>query len=125
MPPRQKAFAILLSLGLIIFIFELVRRRKLREEYSWVWMLTGVIIFILAIWHRLLVFIARLIGAALPASAILFLGVFFLILICLYFSVKISRLTNQIKEIAQRLALLDNYVEEHYRKKPGNKKDKG
>jgi len=108
---RQKVVAILLSVGLIILIFELVRRRKLREEYSWLWMLTGVVIFILAVWYDLLVFITRLIGAALPASTLFFFGVFFLILINLYFSVKISTLTDQIKKLTQRQAILESLVE--------------
>lgn len=108
---RQRFFVILMGIGLLVLIFELVRRRKLREEYSWLWMLTGLGIFILAVWHDLLLFITRLIGAALPASTIFFFGVFFLVLINLYFSVKISRLTDQIGKLTQRLALLTEEVE--------------
>lgn len=111
MPLRQKILAILLSVGLIILIFELVRRRKLREEYSWLWMLTGVVIFVLVIWHDLLLFVTRLLGIALPASTIFLFGVFFLILINLYFSVKISTLSAQIKELAQRQAILESFME--------------
>lgn len=114
---RQKVVAILLSVGLIILIFELVRRRKLREECSWLWMLTGVVILILAVWYDLLVFITRLIGAALPASTLFFFGVFFLILINLYFSVKISTLTDQIKKLIQELAILTERVEDYSRDK--------
>lgn len=110
---RQKVFAIALSIGLIILIFELVHRRKLREEYSWLWMLTGVAIFILALWHGLLVFITRLIGAALPASALFFFGVFFLIIINLYFSVKLSTVTDQLNKVTQELALLRDRIENH------------
>ena len=54
MLPRQKFVAILLAIGLIVFIFELVRRKKLREEYSWLWMLSGAAILILAVWYDLL-----------------------------------------------------------------------
>lgn len=115
MPLRQKILAILLSVGLIILIFELVRRRKLREEYSWLWMLTGVVIFVLAIWHGLLLFISRLLGIALPASTIFLFGGFFLILINLYFSVKISTLTTQVKELVQRQAILDSRINEQHR----------
>jgi len=111
MPLRQKALAILLSVGLIILIFELVRRRKLREEYSWLWMLTGVVVFVLAIWHNLLLSISRLLGIALPASTIFLFGVFFLILINLYFSVKISTLVTQVKGLAQKQAILESFIE--------------
>jgi hypothetical protein len=113
MPLRQKVVVILLSVGLIILIFELVRRRKLREEYSWLWMLTGVVIFILAVWHNLLVFITHLIGAALPTSTLFFFGAFFLILINLYFSVKISTVTDRLNKVTQELALLRDRIESH------------
>ena len=41
MSARQKAFAIAVALALILAIFELIRRRKLREEYALVWLLVG------------------------------------------------------------------------------------
>ena len=115
MPLRQKILAILLSVGLVILIFELVRRKKLREEYSWLWMLTGVVIFVLVIWHDLLLLVTRLLGIALPASTIFLFGGFFLILINLYFSVKISTLTTQVKELVQRQAILDSRINEQHR----------
>ena len=115
MPLRQKVLAILLSVRLIILIFELVRRRKLREEYSWLWMLTGVVVFVLAIWHNLLLSISRVLGIALPASTIFLLGVFFLILINLYFSVKISTLASQVKELTQKQAILESHINEQHR----------
>ncbi len=121
MSPRQEFMAILLAIGLMVVIFELVRRRKLREEYSWLWMLTGVTILILAIWHGLLISITRLIGAALPASTILFFGVFFLILINLYFSVKLSKVSDQVKELTQKLAILGEKVERNL----SQRKDQG
>ncbi len=117
MPLRQKALAILLSVGLIILIFELVRRRKLREEYSWLWMLTGAVVFVLAIWHNLLLSISRLLGIALPSSTIFLFGGFFLILINLYFSVKISTLVTQVKELAQKQAILESSIEKSSRDK--------
>ena len=116
MPLRQKILAICLSVGLVILIFELVRRKKLREEYSWLWMLTGVVIFILSIWYNLLIFITHLVGAVLPASTLFFFGIFFLVLINLYFSVKVSTLSNQIKKFAQKQALLESRIDEFNRK---------
>jgi len=113
MLPRQRLVAILLAVGLIVFIFELVRKKKLREEYSWLWMLTGVVILILTIWYDLLLLVTRLIGAVLPTSTIFFFGLFSLILISLYFSVKLSTLSNQIKELTQKLAILSEKVNRH------------
>ena len=110
---RQKIFVVFVTIGLVALIFDLVRRKKLREDYSWLWMLTGAVIFILAIWHNLLLFITRLIGAALPTSTLFFFGVFFLILINLYFSVKLSTVTNRLNKVTQELALLRDRIESH------------
>jgi len=108
MLPRQRIFAIILAVGLIFLIIDLVRRRKLREEYSWLWILTGVVILGLSIWDNLLEFFVRLIGVINPVSGILFFGVLFLFLISLQFSVRISALTNQVKKLTQELAIIKN-----------------
>src|SRR5205814_10236621 len=41
MTQTQRIFALVASLGTLLFILELVRRRRLREEYSWLWVLTS------------------------------------------------------------------------------------
>jgi len=112
MPIKQKIFAIVISLFLLFFIIELVRRKKLREEYSWLWLLTGSIILILALWYDLLQGITHLIGASLPTSTLFFLGLFFLILIAIQFSVKMSALFTQVKNLAQENGLLKQRIEE-------------
>ena len=40
---RQQVFAVVASVALLIFIVEMVRRRRLREESSWLWIVTGVV----------------------------------------------------------------------------------
>lgn len=123
MPLRQKSFAIIISLFLLIFIIELVRRKKLREEYSWLWLLTGTIILILALWYNLLQWITHLIGASLPTSTLFFLGLVFLILIAIQFSVKVSELNNQVKNLTQENGLLKNRIEELEEEKPSTEEN--
>lgn len=107
MPIRVKIVAFAISVGMMAVIIELVRRRKLREEYSWLWLLTGSIIVLLMMWFDLLKWITHLIGAVVPSSTIFFLAFLFLILISLHFSVVISKLTDRNRELAQRMALLE------------------
>lgn len=103
---RQKIMAILIAVFIFGVILELVRRRRLREEYSWLWLLTGAGLIALTVRHDLLVAISRMIGAALPTSTLFFFGLIFLMLVCLQFSIRISKLTNQVKDLAQELAML-------------------
>lgn len=108
---RNQVVALAISVGILLLIVELVRRRKLREEYSQLWFLTGVTILILMIWFDLLRWLSHLVGALSPISTIFFFAFLFLTLISLHFSVVISKLTDQIKDLAQRYALLENELE--------------
>ena len=112
MPIRQKIFALIAAIALCIFIVEMVRRKKLREEYSWLWLLTGFGVIVLAVWYDLLVFITEIIGATLPTTTLFVFALLFLLLIALHYSVKISSLTDQVRKLAQKIAILEAEKEE-------------
>ncbi|MFH1551177.1 MAG: DUF2304 domain-containing protein [Planctomycetota bacterium] len=108
--PAHFYTAVILSVALFVAIVDLVRRKLLRIEYSWLWMLTGAAILVL-ISTGLVELIADLVGARVP-QALFFAGVIFLTLISLHYSVTISKLTNQIKNLSQELAVLKHETEE-------------
>ena len=62
----------------------------------------------MATWPALAVCVAHFVGSANPISAFSFLGLLFLVLISLQFSVQISRLTTRNKDLAQQIAILDS-----------------
>jgi hypothetical protein len=107
MPIRNKIVALVFGIGMLIIIIDLVRRRKLREEYSWLWLMTGGGILLLTLWFDLLKWVTHLVGAITPSSAIFLFAFLFLIFISLHFSVVISRLTDRNKELAQCYAILE------------------
>ena len=109
---HQTLFALVTSLVAFLFVLELVRRRRLREEYSWLWLLTAGAMVLLAVWYRLLVVITHLVGAVTPLNTLLLCAVLFLFAIAVHYSVIISRLATQVKNLAQELALLSSRVEE-------------
>ena len=108
---HQTVFALVVSLAALVFVLELVRRRRLREEYSWLWLLTAGAMVILVIWYKLLVVITRVMGAVTPLNTLLMAAVLFLFAIAVHYSMIISRLTVQVKNLAQELALLSAKVE--------------
>ena len=96
----------------------LVRARpKLREEYSWVWIATAIAVTVLAIEQDLLLTLTSWIGAASTASTLFFGGIIFLMVLCVQFSVRLSRLTHRQRTLAQRLALLEEEVQELRRRR--------
>lgn len=102
---RQKILAAVCGLSLLLVIIELVRRRKLRVEYSWLWILAGIAIVVVGLNYSLLQWITDLVGAGFTSSTLFFFGIFFVLALCLQFSVKISKLETQVKNLAQELAL--------------------
>jgi len=112
MPLRNIVVAVIISIGMLLLVVDLVRRRKLREEYSWLWLLTISMIIVLSVWFRFLEWISSLIGAVVPSSTIFFLAFLFLVFISLHFSVVVSKLTNRNIELAQRYAFLESEMNE-------------
>lgn len=108
---RSVVLAVAASIGALALVLELVRRRRLREEYSLLWLLTAFVMLIFSAWRDLLHGLAELVGIAYPPNLLFLLAVLFVLLILLYFSTVITRLTQENKEMAQQLALLRYEVE--------------
>jgi hypothetical protein len=113
MTPFRVSVAAAIAAGiLLLVIFELIRSRRLQERYALLWLLTGVVIFVLAVWRGLLGKVSDLVGIAYPPSALFILAAFFILLVLLHYSTVISRLSEQNTALAQRLALLENELEQ-------------
>ena len=106
LPLKQQLLAIVFSLGLLVLIVELVRRRKLREEYSFLWLIVGLVVLLVGVWFDFLLALTRLIGLEAPVSGLFFFGIMFLIVNAMNFSIKISAITEQVKDLAQENAIL-------------------
>lgn len=111
MSPRQKIFALLAAVGLILLIVELIRRRKLREEYALVWLAVGIGVVILVWQYRILQWLTRLIGAVMPTTTLFLFAFFFLLVMAMHFSIKLSKLTSQVKDLTQELGILRTELE--------------
>ena len=48
---QQKLFALIIGAGVFLIILEMVRRRRLAEEYSFLWLATGLGIVVLVLWY--------------------------------------------------------------------------
>lgn len=102
---QQKLFAFIMGAGLFLVIIEMVRRRRLAEEYSFLWLLTGFGIVVLVLWYDLLEWLTSFIGAMTPTTTLFIFGFVFLILINLHYSIKITKLAIQVKDLTQKIAI--------------------
>jgi len=98
----------IMSLILLLITFELIRKGRLREEYSILWLFTGGITLVLSFWPQFFLskFLTQITGLY-YLSAVVVIAFLFLLLIVLHFSVVVSKLTDRNKELAQRHALLE------------------
>jgi len=119
MTPTQRVFAVLTSVATLAFIVDLVRRRKLKEEYSWLWIVTAAGMIVLSGWYGLIERVTRLIGAVTVTTTLFLFGLLFLLVISVHFSTVISRLTTQVRRLTQEIAILsaerDQVAAEHAR----------
>jgi hypothetical protein len=97
--------AIVGSVALLLFIIELVRRRRLKEEYSVLWVAIAVVLCLLAVWGGLLSSLTHAIGAVSQGSTLYFFGLIFALLLLLHFSVRVSDLERRVVSMIQEIAL--------------------
>jgi hypothetical protein len=104
---RVEVVALLGTVSLLVIIVEAVRRRRLSENYSLVWLLMAGVLVVLSLWRHGLDVLGDLIGIFYPPSALFVVGFGAVLLILFRFSIVISQLTEQNRRLAQHLALLD------------------
>ena len=107
MDARIQVVAILGAVALLLVVLELVRRRRLLERYALLWLLSSVVLLGLAVWRGALDRVAEAIGVAYPPNALFLIAFGFVLLLLLHFSLAVSRLADQTKVLAQRLALVE------------------
>lgn len=116
---QVKLLSLAIGSGLLFVIFELVRHRKLREEYSLLWFLTGAAIIGLTLCFDVLIWMTNALGSVYPASIFFFFALTFLMAISLHYAVRVSKLTTQMKNLAQKLSLLEGELHQLRRGAPG------
>ena len=114
-----KLLAIIGSGMLLVAVVELIRRGRLKERYSLLWLLAGLILLILSSSRNLLDSLSHLLGVYYPPSLLFLLAFFFLLLITLHFSVVISSLHERNKRLAQEISLLREALDEIRETKTG------
>ena len=108
---RARVLIVLLVLTVLIFVINLVRTRKLREEFALLWLLTATILVVAPLAVDWLDVLARLVGVEYSPALIFTIAFVCFLFIFFQFSITISRFSDQIKDLAQELALLAKQVE--------------
>lgn len=108
---RLQIIAIISALIFMFFIFRLISKGRLREEYSFIWIICTVLLLVFSIWRDGLDVIADLMGIFYAPSLIFMGAIFAIVIFLVHLSVVNSRQHKQIKELSQEMALLKEKLE--------------
>jgi len=109
-PTLTRVAVIAIAVLVAAIVVELVRRRRMMERYALLWLAAAATLLVLAIWKGLLTTLSADVGIKAPANALFAVGFAFVIVLLLSVSLAISRLSDQNKQLAQRVALLDDRI---------------
>ena len=107
----QLALVFVLAVSAIVLIW-LLLKDKIHIEYALLWFFALILGVVIASSNRFLMFMTRLIGAKIPASALAYLGFAFIFFVLIYFSTRISVLSNKLKNLTQYVALLEKELKD-------------
>ena len=106
------AFVLAAGLVTVAFMFELLRRRQLKEKYTVLWLLVGALMLLFAAWPELLNDLATATGVKSGPNLLLFGGVLVLTVVCVHLSWEVSRLEDKSRALAEEIGLLRLEVEQ-------------
>ena len=103
---RIQFISALAAVGLALYVLELVRRRRLSEEYSLLWVVATVVVAVLGFSTPLLRALTRALGILYEGSTVFFFGLAFATAMLLHLSVRLSRLGQENHALTRELALV-------------------
>lgn len=106
----QQIAILVVLLGYFIFLLYMLKRNKLSLRYTLIWLLTGFVMSVLALFPRLLTYFAVLLGFEVPANALFSFLFFFTFVILISLTTIVSKQNESIKHLVQYIAILDKRV---------------
>jgi len=104
--------SILFCLFFLLVVIDLIRRKKLAERYSVLWIVISFVMLVLSIFPGTLEYISRLLNVVYAPSLLFFLGYLFAVIILLHLTTVISKLHRQMTRLIQEVALLQDQMAE-------------
>lgn len=110
--PQTRVFVIVVSLLVLLYVVNLVRTRRLREEFALLWLVAGFLLVGAALAVDWLDVLSHFLGIEYPPAFMFLIAFLCLLFVCLQFSLHISRLSDQTKNLAQEVGILVQRIEQ-------------
>lgn len=93
-------------LAVLVLIFDLVRRQKLKEKYAILWMTLGLATIVLAVFPRILYWLAELVGVQVPSNLLFAMTLALLVGVSVHLSWELSRSESRTRRLAEEVAIM-------------------
>lgn len=103
--------AFVLALVIVLIVFEMLRRKKLREKYAALWLVVGLATLVLAAFPRLLEMVASLLNIAVPSNLLFAMSIVLALGVCLHLSWEISIVEDETRTLAEESAILRSQLD--------------
>jgi hypothetical protein len=109
---KVQVLSMVLSVILLVLVLHLIRKRYLREQYSLLWLLFCVIMFVFSLSTPLLQGTANLLGVKYAPSLLFLVGIMVCLLLILHLTVVVSKQAERVIRLTQELGLIRNRLEQ-------------
>ena len=104
-------FVIVVAVVIALVVLAYIRKWRLREEYSILWLLLAAAMVLLASFEGITVWVADRLDVAYAPSILYFVALAFIAAMLFHYSLEISRLSDQSRRLAQEVSLLRSQLE--------------
>lgn len=103
-------FSVLFSILFLLFIIELVRKNKILEKYSLLWLFFGVVLLVISSTPFFIEKIAQILGVFYAPSVLFFFGLIYLLAYCIHITIAYSKQAQRITRLTQEIAILKENI---------------
>lgn len=105
---RTRVFVVLVGIAILLFILNLVRKKKIREQYSLLWIIAAVVLVLSAVFSPAIDRLAHLVGIYYPPAFLFLIAILIILVLQFHFSTVISSLREQNKALIQDVGILSS-----------------
>lgn len=109
------ALRISLLIGILFylsFILLFLRQKKMTLKYSLLWLLSAVVLLIMAVFPRVTAWFTHLLGIEMAVNAVFLAFVFFILLLLISMTAIVSKQHREIKILIQHISILEKKVDD-------------
>ena len=113
MNAQKMQIAMLVAVALyFLIVFRLLKRKNLNLKYTLLWLFSGIVMLVLALFPQILSWVSELVGIYTPTNALFAFTFFCVIIILMSLTAIVSKLNEKSKRLIQSLALMDKRIRE-------------